>query len=226
LLQKSKKEHLLTLKYQLPMNNKLKILVVDDHPIFLKGLVEVLQDEMPNAEILPQTSSLKALGVALNQLPDIAILDLDMPEMNGIMLGTELKTRTPALKIIILTMHKEQDIIRSVMAKGIDGYVFKDDAVNDVVMAIQEVMNGGQYISKSTSLLQEDSNNDLLSVLTKTEILVLKAISNHKTSREIADTLYVSIKTVENHRNNISRKLNLQGSNSLLKFALNNKAFI
>jgi two-component system, NarL family, response regulator DegU len=208
------------------MNNKLKILVVDDHPIFLKGLVEVLQDEMPDAEILPQTSSLKALGVALNQLPDIAVLDLDMPDMNGIALGTELKTRTPDLKIIILTMHKEQDIIRSVMAKGIDGYVFKDDAVNDVVMAIQEVMNGGQYISKSTSLLQEDSNNDLLSVLTKTEILVLKAISNHKTSREIADTLYVSIKTVENHRNNISRKLNLQGSNSLLKFALNNKAFI
>jgi two-component system, NarL family, response regulator DegU len=188
--------------------------------------VEVLQDEMPDAEILPQTSSLKALGVALNQLPDIAILDLDMPEMNGIMLGTELKTRIPALKIIILTMHKEIDIIRSVMAKGIDGYVFKDDAVNDVVMAIQEVMNGGQYISKSTSLHQEDSNNDLLSVLTKTEILVLKAISNHKTSREIADTLFVSIKTVENHRNNISRKLNLQGSNSLLKFALNNKAFI
>jgi two-component system, NarL family, response regulator DegU len=149
-----------------------------------------------------------------------------MPEMNGILLGTELKLRTPSVKVIILTMHKESDIIRSVMAKGIDGYVFKDDAVNDVITAIQNVMKGKQYISKSTTLLREEYNTDLIEALTKTEILVLRAIANHKTSREIADELNVSIKTIENHRNNISRKLNLQGSNSLLKFALNNKGFI
>ena len=120
-------------------------------------------------------------------------------------------------------MHKEPDIIRSVMAKGIDGYVFKDDAVNDVVVAIEEVMKGKQYISKSTTLVREEYNTE---ALTKTEIFVLKAIAARKTSREIADEMYVSIKTIENHRNNISRKLNLQGSNSLLKFALNNKAFM
>jgi two-component system, NarL family, response regulator DegU len=208
------------------MKNKLQILVVDDHPIFLKGLVEVLQDELPYSDITSQTSSTKALAMAISQMPDIAVLDLDMPDMNGIALGVELKKATPSVKIIILTMHKEPDIIRSVMAKGIDGYVFKDDAVNDVVMAIQEVMNGGQYISKSTTLSRDEYNTDLIEVLTKTEILVLRAIANHKTSREIADEMYVSLKTVENHRNNISRKLNLQGSNSLLKFALNNKAFI
>lgn len=208
------------------MNSKLKILVVDDHPIFLKGLVEVLQDELPDSFILPHTSSQKALAAAVSHTPDIAVLDLDMPEMNGILLGTELKLHTPSVKVIILTMHKEPDIIRSVMAKGIDGYVFKDDAVNDVVSAIQDVMNGKQYVSKSTTLFQEELGSDLLGALTKTEILVLRAISNHKTSREIADEMFVSLKTVENHRNNISRKLNLQGSNSLLKFALNNKGFI
>ncbi len=137
------------------MNNKLKILVVDDHPIFLKGLVEVLQDELPNSDIVAQTSSLKVLAMVSLQTPHIAVLDLDMPEMNGIVLGTELKLRIPNLKIIILTMHKEPDIIRSVMAKGIDGYVFKDDAVNDVVIAIQEVIAGGQYISKSTKLFKK-----------------------------------------------------------------------
>jgi two-component system, NarL family, response regulator DegU len=208
------------------MTDKLKILVVDDHPIFLKGLVEVLQDELPQSDIVAQTSSLKALVMARFQAPDIAVLDLDMPEMNGIVLGTELKLSTPSVKIIILTMHKEPDIIRSVMAKGIDGYVFKDDAVMDIVTAIQEVMNHNKYVSKSITLLQDDLKTDLMDMLTKTERLVLKAIANHKTSREIADTLYVSIKTVENHRNNISRKLNLQGSNSLLKFAFDNKAFI
>jgi two-component system, NarL family, response regulator DegU len=208
------------------MGTKLKILVVDDHPIFLKGLVEVLQDELPNSEIASQTSSLKALALAINRMPDIAVLDLDMPDMNGIALGVALKKEVPSVKIIILTMHKEADIIRSVLAKGIDGYVFKDDAVNDVVTAINDVMKGKQYVSKSTTLVQDAVNTDLVNALTKTEILVLRAISNHQTSREIADSLFVSIKTVENHRNNISRKLNLQGSNSLLKFALNNKAFI
>jgi two-component system, NarL family, response regulator DegU len=208
------------------MNDKLKILVVDDHPIFLKGLVEVLQYERPNSDIVAQTSSLKVLAMVNLQTPDIAVLDLDMPEMNGIVLGTELKLRIPNLKIIILTMHKEPDIIRSVMAKGIDGYVFKDDAVNDVVIAIQEVIAGGQYISKSTTLIREEFNTDLVEALTKIETIVLRAIANHKTSREIADEMFVSLKTIENHRNNISRKLNLQGSNNLLKFALNNKALI
>ncbi len=208
------------------MNNQLKILVVDDHPIFLKGLVEVLQDELPNAHIAAQTSSVKALAAASLLMPDIAVLDLDMPDMNGIVLGVALKKEDPSVKIIILTMHKESDIIRSVLAKGIDGYVFKDDAVNDIVVAIQEVMNGEKYVSNSTTLVRDAYNTDLVEVLTKMEIVVLKAIANHKTSREIADELFVSIKTVENHRNNISRKLNLQGSNSLLKFALNNKTLI
>ncbi len=208
------------------MKNKLKILVVDDHPIFLKGLVEVLQDELPDSDILSQTSSLKALTAARDQTPDIAVLDLDMPDMNGIVLGVALKKQHPSVKIIILTMHKEPDIIRSVMAKGIEGYVFKDDAVNDVVVAVQYIMNGEKYISKYPTLFRDAANTDLVEPLTKTEILVLKAIANHKTSREIADELFVSSKTIENHRNNISRKLNLQGSNSLLKFALNNKAFI
>jgi DNA-binding NarL/FixJ family response regulator len=208
------------------MDNTLKILVVDDHPIFLKGLVEVLQDEMPSAEIVSYTSSKKALLMASQNLSDIAILDLDMPDMNGISLGTELKTRFLGMKIIILTMHKEPDIIRSVMAKGIDGYVFKDDAVNDVIVAIQDVMKGKNYVSKSTKQLQEILDINVMDALTKTELLILKAIANHKTSKEIADELYVSTRTVDNHRNNISRKLNLQGSNSLLKFALNNKQFI
>lgn len=208
------------------MSDTLKILVVDDHPIFLKGLVEVLQDEIPSAEIVSYTSPKKAFLMASQNLSDIAILDLDMPEMNGIVLGTELKNRFSNIKVIILTMHKEPDIIRSVMAKGIDGYVFKDDAVNDVLVAIQDVICGKQYISKATKQLQTELDLNFMDVLTKTELLILKAIANHKTTKEIADETHVSTKTIDNHRNNISRKLSLQGSNSLLKFALNNKQFI
>jgi two-component system, NarL family, response regulator DegU len=207
-------------------NETLKILVVDDHPIFLKGLVEVLQDEMPSSEIVSYTSSKKALLMASQNLSHIAILDLDMPEINGISLGTELKARFPSIKVIILTMHKEPDIIRSVMAKGIDGYVFKDDAVNDIIVAIEDVVAGKQYVSKTTKQFHDELNINLMDVLTKTELLILKAIANHKMTKEIADEMYISTRTVDNHRNNISRKLNLHGSNSLLKFALNNKQFI
>jgi two-component system, NarL family, response regulator DegU len=207
-------------------NETLKILVVDDHPIFLKGLVEVLQDEMPSSEIVSYTSSKKALLMASQNLSHIAILDLDMPEINGISLGTELKVRFPNIKVIILTMHKEPDIIRSVMAKGIDGYVFKDDAVNDIIVAIEDVVAGKQYVSKTTKQFHDELNINLMDVLTKTELLILKAIANHKMTKEIADEMYISTRTVDNHRNNISRKLNLHGSNSLLKFALNNKQFI
>ena len=208
------------------MENTLKILVVDDHPIFLKGLVEVLQDEIPSAKITSYISSKKALLMASQDLPDIAILDLDMPEINGIVLGAELKNRFTYLKVIILTMHKEPDIIRSVMAKGIDGYVFKDDAVNDVLIAIQDVTHGKRYISKATQELQMELELNLMDSLTKTELMILKAIANHKTTKEIANEMFVSTKTIDNHRNNISRKLSLHGSNSLLKFALNNKQFI
>jgi two-component system, NarL family, response regulator DegU len=207
-------------------NEILKLLVVDDHPIFLKGLVEVIQDEMPSAEIVPYTSSKKASLMASQNLSHIAVLDLDMPEINGIALGMELKIRFPNIKVIILTMHKEPDIIRSVMAKGIEGYVFKDDAVNDIIVAIEDVMAGKHYISKATKQFHDELNINLMDVLTKTELLILKAIANHKMTKEIADEMYISTKTVDNHRNNISRKLNLHGSNSLLKFALNNKQFI
>ncbi|MFM2267759.1 MAG: hypothetical protein RL757_1200 [Bacteroidota bacterium] len=217
---------------------KIKILVVDDHPIFLKGLIEVLQDEVPEADIMPQPSAMRAISAttALSLVPSspvLAILDLDMPDMNGIALAAKLKEIIPTLKVIILTMHKEPDIVRSVLARGIEGYVFKDDAVNDLVKAIAEVRKGKIFAplpskgeTKTSPLWGAGGQIPSITRLTKTEILVLTAIAEQKTSREIAAAMFVSLKTIENHRNNISRKLNLNGSNSLLKFALENKAFL
>lgn len=203
----------------------MNLLVVDDHPIFLKGLEEILNDELPFLQVLAYKSSFAALAnVAIHQ-PIIAILDLDMPEMNGIALAEALKFKIPTIKIIILTMHKEADIIRSVIAKGIDGFVFKDDAVNELTKAIKIVLNGGNYICDKSILNQTNEKSEFLKSLTKTEINVLKYIVIQNTSKEIAEKLSVSVKTVENHRNNISKKLQLKGSNSLVKFALSNKIY-
>lgn len=203
--------------------DKLNVLLVDDHPIFLKGLVEVIQDEFQDFLIHSFTSPEQAFTSAKNVKYDLVISDLDMPEMNGINLITEIKKRCPEILTILLTMHKEQDIMRSALVNGIDGYVLKDDVVDELVIAIEEVLKGNKYISELEVINEQDEQNEELKSLTKTELLVLKGISDNKTSKEIANDLFVSLKTIENHRNNISRKLRLKGSNSLLKFAINNK---
>lgn len=200
-------------------------MVVDDHPIFLKGLVEILQDELKEATIFAYTSSVEALKDFTNINPHIAILDLDMPVMNGIMLSENLKAIKAELKVIILTMHKEPDIIRSVIAKGTDGFVFKDDAVNELTNAIKNVLENNIYLSDPSILNQTSNKTKILATLTKTERLVLKHIAQNKTSKTIADILFVSVKTIDNHRNNISKKLQLTGSNSLLTFAVKNNRF-
>ena len=147
-----------------------------------------------------------------------------MPLMNGIEVAKLLLLKHSNIKIIILSMHKDADIIRAAMALGIHGYVFKDDAVNDLVNAIRDVNDGRNYISvdkaKKTFFLQDDSFA-LIGELTKMEKVILSQIALQKTTKQIADENFISPKTVDNHRANIARKLNLKGNNSLLKFAIN-----
>lgn len=146
--------------------------------------------------------------------------------MNGLALTAALRLQMPDLKIIMLTMHKEPDVIRTIIAEGIDGYVIKDDAVIELVAAIEKVLKGEKYVSDPSILQMDDDTIQVIKSLTKTERLVLKEIAEKKSSKEIAEVLFVSTKTVENHRYNISKKLQLKGSNSLLKFALENRDFI
>ncbi|MCP9770928.1 DNA-binding response regulator [Lacihabitans sp. LS3-19] len=205
--------------------NTIKIIIADDHPLFLKGLKDALSDEA-DFEILDSASNgQEALDKIIALQPDVATLDLDMPMMNGIEVAKVLLKEHKNIKIVILSMHKDADIIRAAMALGINGYVFKDDAVNDLVTAIRDVYAGGYYISidnaNSSFFLNDD--NELISELTKMEKLILKEIALQKTTKQIADENFISSKTVENHRANICRKLNLSGNNALLKFALNVK---
>ncbi|WP_130734641.1 response regulator transcription factor [Flavobacterium sp. J27] len=205
------------------MMDKLNVLLVDDHPIFLKGLVEVIQDAFPDFIIHSFTFPEEALAKAIKEKFDLVISDLDMPKMNGITLITEVKKWFPKVLTILLTMHKEQDIMRAALINGIDGYVLKDDVVDELVIAIEEVLKGNKYISELEVINENEDQKEELKSLTKTELLVLKGISENKTSKEIATHLFVSIKTIQNHRHNISQKLRLKGSNNLLKFAINNK---
>lgn len=200
----------------------IKIITADDHPLFLKGLRDTLAEE-PDFEVIDLANNgQQALEKIEKWQPDVATLDLDMPILNGIEVAKIILKNYPNIKIILLSMHKDADIIRAAMALGIHGYVFKDDAVNDLVGAVRTVFGGETYISKDTTKKSFFLNNDneLIGELTKMEKLILREIANQKTTKQIADEHFISTKTVENHRANICKKLNLHGNNSLLKFAI------
>jgi two-component system, NarL family, response regulator DegU len=200
----------------------IKIITADDHPLFLKGLRDTLVEEADFEVVDLANTGLQALEKIEKWQPDVATLDLDMPILNGIEVSKIILEKYPNIKIILLSMHKDADIIRAAMALGIHGYVFKDDAVNDLVSAVRTVFGGGNYISvdntKKSFFLNE--GNELIGDLTKMEKLILREIAQQKTTRQIADENFISTKTVENHRANICKKLNLHGNNSLLKFAI------
>ena len=202
--------------------NTIKIIIADDHPLFLKGLKDTLSDEEDFEILGTAKNGVEALEIINDLNPDVVTLDIDMPLLNGINVAKQLLIVHPNIKIIILSMHKDADIIKASMDIGIHAYVFKDDAANDLVNAIRSVYADGIYISSTIPNLETSNpiSEPLLQSLTKMERIILIAIGKQKTSKQIADEHFISVKTVENHRANIVKKLNLKGNNSLLKFAL------
>lgn len=215
------------------MNEVIKIVIADDHPIFRNGLRQIV-DSDKRIKIIAEADNGEKACEQINELkPDVAILDIDMPKMTG--LDILKKVGESSTKFIFLTMYAEEDIFDEAMNLGIKGYVLKDSAVNDIIECIYTVLKDNYYISPSVSnflvnrrkrLNELRSNNPNLQNLTQSERRVLKYISENKTSREIADILFLSSRTVENHRTNICSKLNLKGSHSLIKFAIENKALL
>lgn len=215
------------------MNEEIKLIMADDHPIFREGLRKIIEKDSRIKIIGEADNGQKALELIEEKMPDIALLDIDMPKLTG--LEVLKKVSGTSVKIIFLTMYSEEDIFDEAMSLGIKGYVLKDSAVNDILECVLSVSEGNYFISPSMSnlLLRRRKkmtdlrkNNPMLDSLTPTEKKILRFISQNKTSKEIADVLFLSHRTVENHRTNISNKLNLKGSHSLIKFAIENKSLL
>ncbi len=214
------------------MNKKISILIADDHPLMRKGIRAVLEDETDIALITEAENGEIALE-RLKEAPyDIALVDIEMPKLDGIGLSQRIAAGKIDTKVIFLTMHKDEDVFTQAMDAGASGYLLKENAVADVMNCIHTVLNDEYYISPAISgfLVRRSQNAKTPSStipyvddLTKAERIILKLISEEHTSHQIALQLYVSPKTVENHRNNISKKLHLSGTHSLLKFALSNR---
>jgi DNA-binding NarL/FixJ family response regulator len=214
------------------MGNEIKIMMADDHPIVRQGLRQIIEIDQSLVIVAEAGDGRAALEIIETFRPDVAILDIDMPKMDGFAVVRELRRKNIAVEIVFLTMHSEEEIFQAALDLGVKGYVLKDSAMTDIVGSIKTVAEGRPFLSSSLSALLlnrrrrfEEFENEQpgIHLLSPTEIKVLKLIAEDKTSKEIGERLFISYRTVETHRSNICRKLDLRGSLALVKFAAAHK---
>jgi two-component system, NarL family, response regulator DegU len=211
----------------------IRVLIADDHPLLAAGLRQVIATD-PRLEVIAEAADgAAALELLTAHQPDVAVLDIEMPQLTGFALLGELRAQRISTAVVFLTMYRDEEMFNEALDLGALGYVLKDSATTDIIGAIRAAAAGQPYISpaisaylfnramRTTTLVQQLPG---LNDLTPTERRVLKLIADNKTSKEIAAQLFISYRTVDNHRANICQKLNLKGSHSLLKFAFDHKS--
>jgi DNA-binding NarL/FixJ family response regulator len=204
-----------------------RILIADDHAIVRSGLKRVL-DAKPDMEVVAEAEDdAEAVEKALKEDVHLAILDVSMPRMTGIQAAAELHKREPELKILMLSMHDSEQFLFEALKAGASGYVLKSGADTDIVDAVRAAMRGDSYLYPSavTTLVRDyvdrgGRGEEQFDVLTPRELEVLKLIAEANTSKEIADKLFISIKTVDRHRQNILDKLGMRDRVELTRYAI------
>jgi DNA-binding NarL/FixJ family response regulator len=207
------------------MSEPTKVLIADDHALLRGGLRQVIEAERSFSVVGEAADGETALRLIGELAPEIAVLDINMPGLSGFAVINEICRRSLPTKVVVLTMHSEEAMFSKAMSLGVRGYVLKDSAAADIINCLHAVRRGQSFTSPAvTSYLFKRAGNIRpvkgIGALTPTERLVLRLISEGKTSREIASELGISHRTVENHRNNISGKLDVSGSHALIKYAL------
>ncbi len=214
------------------MSKVIQILIADDHPIVRQGLRQTIESAGSEFEIVGETGDgAETLAATRRFRPAIIILDIDLPKLDGFQVTEALREEKLESKVIFLTVHREESFMRKALNLGAAGYVLKDSAITDIVAAIRAATMNLPFISPAmTAYLIKPQTaarqiGDLQS-LTRAERRVLRLIAQYKTTHEIAETLFVSPRTVESHRANIAQKLGLRGSHSLMRYALQHLAEI
>lgn len=209
------------------------IVLADDHMMFRQGVRRILE-EIPAFRVTGEVKDgLELLRLLQAAPPHLVILDISMPNLRGIEATREIKRSHPDMKVLILTMHKDKEYLYHALGAGADGYILKEDADDELVAAIESIRKGNVYISSLLSsqvsqlIVQSSrSTSPTAEDLSKTEPLsnrereVLKLIAEAKSSKEIADLLCISIRTVQHHRSNIMKKLDIKKSTDLVKYAI------
>jgi DNA-binding NarL/FixJ family response regulator len=206
------------------------VLLADDHTLVRKGLASLLAREKDFVIVGEAENGQEAVTLAGRLIPDVVVMDIGMPGLNGIEATRRLKELSPRIRVVILTMHYQKEYILQAMRAGASGFVLKHNAPDVLVQAIREVRKGKSYLSPEISqVIIEDyvnSANELdklkgnSSPLSSREREVLQLIAEGKRSKEIAVTLSLSVKTVENHRKNIMQKLDIHNTAGLVQYAI------
>lgn len=213
----------------------INILVADDHKIIRLGLRSLLSDEKEFNIVAEAQNGFQVLEILKNKKIDIIIMDISMPKMNGIECTKKIKKILPDINIIILSMYNDEPYINEVFKSGASGYILKSSGKEELIKAIKSVYCGMPYYcsevtKKYIEILsrpqkKEVKNNDIFNELTSREILVLKLIVDEFSNHEIADKLFISIRTVDAHRRNLLNKINVKNTAGLVKFAISNNIF-
>ena len=213
------------------MPDQVKVVLADDYPVVRKGLKASIEEEASLKVIAEAGDGEEALKLIRAHRPQLAVLDIDMPKLDGLGVVKEITRLKLDTRAIILSFHNDEDIFRAALAAGAKGYLLKESAMEEIVGAIQAVLAGKVYLSSAIALqlLQSDQaakpgdDNPLLRDLTLSERRILRLVADGLSSKEIGDQLSIHYRTVENHRSNMCRKLNIEGANALLRFAIQNK---
>jgi two-component system response regulator NreC len=207
---------------------KIRIVVADDHKIMREGL-KALIDKQPDMEVVAEAQDgLTATKLARKLLPHVIIMDIGMPEMNGIDATREIMAENKDVKIIALSMHSDRRFVLEMLKAGASGYLLKDSAFEELVSAVHTVMTGQSYLSpRITDIVVKEylhnlprNESTVFTILTQREREVLQHLAEGKSTKQIASTLNLSVKTVETHRQQIMDKLQIRSVAELTKYAI------
>ncbi len=209
--------------------DKIRIILVDDHALVRDGIKSVLQTE-DNIEIVGEASNFEELQIYLdNKKCDIIILDISLPDVSGIQICNILKTKYPNIAVLMLSMYINEEFILKAIEAGAKGYLPKNTNRKELIAAVKSIFNGDEYFSNEISGIilksyvnnvQNKKENNGTEELTKREKEVLKLFAEGHTNAEISDKLFISVRTVESHKNHIMQKLDLKTTVDLIKYAI------
>lgn len=211
------------------MSDVIGVLLADDHPVVRRGLKATIEEDDGLKVLAEAVDGTDALRQILELRPDIAILDIDMPGLNGLGVAREVAAQNVETRIIFMTFHADEDLMRAAMDVGGKGYLLKGSETDEVCSAIRAVKAGRTYIGSTMAAVllkqkTETPGGQLdISILTPTEKKILRLIADGLSSKEIGDELSIHYRTVENHRTNMCRKLAIEGANALARFALQHR---
>jgi DNA-binding NarL/FixJ family response regulator len=207
----------------------IKVLLADDHSIVREGLKRVLEDCNEIEVIAEAKDGKQALKEAMAKTPDVAIIDISMPGMDGLEVLTRLKTYCPDIPVLILTMHDEEQYVVRAIEAGAFGYVTKQSAPEQLVEAVKKVFSGKRYLTQKASealalrVIQGNKAGSPIESLSMRELQVLRKLAMGSTNREIAESYNISIKTVDTYRYRILKKLKIRNNAELSRYAIQHK---